>query len=258
MSKLNLIVLAVCAMMSFALRAEGESNATANSDLTSENTFGLLRVDSTAKETIVAVPWVEAGSDDQPISVDKIISSKNLVANDELLIYHSDTDKLEGFVFDGTSWVKANNVSQNGELDAQTDPDKVNLPRGAALFLRRNTPSMLSTPFYLFGQVAKSAPQATTIVPGAWNLIAPPTDHLVNFNDSNEVVLDATPHAQDTIYIGDGNSRRTYSYQKGKWSTGGRRSDTNCSVGAGIGAWYVSSSNSSVKSITWKNCPTAK
>lgn len=257
MSKLNLIVLTVCAMMSFALRAEDESNETANSDLTSENTFGLLRVDSTAKETIVAVPWVEAGSDDQPISVKNLISSKNISNGDELFVYLGSYGQYAGYVFDNGEWKSAQNVIKSGLVSQAGDMASTH-PRGSALVLRRKD---ASKPFYLFGQVGKTAPQSLDLIKGGYNLIAPPGDTAVDLNDSTVVefngVLGLSNDRIETTDKATGVAIK-YMYKNGVWCyTKGRTTVKTCIIQPGEGVWLYLDANSTVTKLTWKKYPKA-
>ena len=60
---------------------------TAAMAVSSSNMFGILRVDSTAEETIISVPWIETAALSGDIRVCDLVLTSNLTVGDRLLYY---------------------------------------------------------------------------------------------------------------------------------------------------------------------------
>lgn len=243
-------------------------SAFADATASSANIFGVLRVDSTAKRTIVAVPWVAAGVDAGNIKVTDIVKTSNLKVGDTLSYYSDGT--FDTWVLnagtDGAApaWVSANQVSQNGETGTSEDPAVQTLPRGGALILVRQD---ATKPFYLQGQYSEAKATAPTIATGTaaaptYNLIAHPGATSGSI-DLNTDITWANPNTTDRIYIlqADGKNvecqcretNGTWQWQYGTWTGSGRLTVTwkNApEIPAGTGFWYVSKS-SSAPTLTW-------
>lgn len=222
------------------------------------NTFGLLRVDSTLTNTIVAVPWLDLSGASTPsaVSVAEIVKTENLTAGDRLSAYKADgtydvwvLDADDGWVPSETVVVENQSSSEAPAADART------VALGSAFWLYRQNPTSggAAVPFYVYGQVPASA--ATTAVTAGtaaapvWNLVANASDAAVALNSLT--VSSGAINAADEIYIvADGNpTKYTYKAGQGWGTTVGVKSGkkvvytwtlANVSIPKGTGFWYVS------------------
>lgn len=146
----------------------------------SSNTFGILRVDSSAPETIVSIPWLAAGGSN--IKVKDVVKTANLTVGDKLYYYDGENYKMWALTangWEGANIVKNNNVIENSKGGNET------LARGGAIILVRQNPTSgtpaVANPFYLYGQYAAiTAGDKTTLPNGAMSLIAPPMTENIN------------------------------------------------------------------------------
>lgn len=236
----------------------------------SSNTFGLLRVDSTQKQTIVCVPWVgsSANATDRNIPITDIVKTANLTLGDELYWYDQTEAKYRAWkLVAGQSgaaptWEAATSVTTT-KVALDSAASDTALARGDAFILVRQNPTDgegKASPFYLLGQVAKSSePVANKLPAGAYSLLAPPSvsDGSFDLNDATW----ATPDAKDAILIG---TNVTLSWNPAesvkKWGTyklvfkNGEEKEiwnyNDAKVPAGCGAWYVSKGKNDV-TVTW-------
>lgn len=212
------------------------------------NECGVMRVDSTTANTIIAVPWVEVDSGDA-IKVANLVMTDSLTAGDQLFVY----DNGNWFAFQlsaSKAWEAFTTVAGNGIPAATGAQDKA-LPQGTALFLKR---SNVNAPIYLYGQVAttgsKTATAGTAESP-AFTLIASPKAEAFDLNASGKVT---GAGAGDLVLIPqDGGASIVYTFKNGQW---GRNVKQNVDIGGfsftedvwsttavipmGIGFWYVS------------------
>ena len=243
----------------------------------SSNTFGLLRVDSTQKQTIVCVPWVgsSANATDQKIPVTDIVKTANLTVGDELYWYDPSAGSYKSWhLVAGASgaapvWEATPTISENG-AESGTPAVGTALARGEAFILIRQNPAV---PFYLLGQVANSSGNVeNTLVAGAYSLLAPPiatSADSFDLNDDSKVAWGTSggqnkPNANDVIMIPDSDVTLSWNSDAGKWGTGKRAWDAeqkkivfqwdekpNAKIKSGCGAWYVNGGVSDVK-VYWK------
>lgn len=228
----NFLMIAVMAMASSVLAVE------------SSNTFGILRVDSSAEQTIVSVPWEAAGGGD--INVADIVKTANLTNGDELY-YYSGSGYIMWRLTNG-AWVEAQ--------DEQAQTTGRSIARGGAIILKRTAP--IANCFYLYGQYTAAGSSTITAAGSAgkpaYTLLAPPTTEDTDLNSKTW----KTPNSNDIIMLSDGT---TLNYRNGKWGklsktlnpTTGDITETVdqsfATIKAGEGAWYVS--QGSAVSVTW-------
>lgn len=225
------------------------------------NAFGLLRVDSTLTNTIVAVPWLDLSGNSNPsaVSVADIVKTANLTAGDKLSVYKSD-GTYEVWELVNGAWSPVTTVAEGGSSAATTAAGRT-VALGSAFWLYRQNPTTsggAAVPFYLYGQVPASA-ATTTVTAGTaaapvWNLVA-------NASDA-AVALNSLPGSStDEIYIvADGNPTM-YTYKDGQgWGcttrvTGAngrpvnRWTITDKTIPKGTGFWYVSKGGA--PTFTW-------
>lgn len=237
--------------------------ATKGLALTSENIFGVLRVDSLQKETIISVPWLNAHTTtkDDPIKVADLVLTSNLSVGDLLYYYNGTTtftydcwQLTEDTEIPGNKvWTPATVVTDSWTKITEAAKDK-KAARGAALFIVRNT--NWADPIYLYGRYTGGA--ATTQVAAgsidskggsqrAYTLLAPALPDDV---DINAVSMEGTPNQHDYIQIGIGQQLfyREVSTDVWKWCVEKRGRDgvtydysaRYTTIPHGQGCWYVS------------------
>lgn len=165
----------------------------------SSNTFGILRVDSSAAQTIVSVPWEAAGGGD--IKVKDVVKTANLTNGDQLYYYADGSYKL--WVLENGVWTGAQTVKdQDGATitaDRGTDADV--LARGGAIILVRQNPTTgtpaVANPFYLYGQYNSTLPSISVSRNDGnvtYTLIAPPSANSVALNSGTWTGVTAGDH----------------------------------------------------------------
>lgn len=244
-------VICVCAL------AASAAMATDVTGLTSE-TLGWIKVNSSAKCTIIAVPWVNVGGGN--VEVAKLVKTDTLSTDDKL--YYYDGTQYFGWQISNGQWVglsttKADETGKSITLNAPTDAYA--LARGKALFIER---SDTTKDIYLYGQhetanVSVQVLDGTAEAP-AYTLIANPRMAEVNLNS---VTMAGTPNSGDKIIVPgvDGANAKEYTYDssKGGWGylkegatpifpgvAAPRTWSTDAFLPVGRGVWYLSKGGS--------------
>lgn len=213
----------------------------------SSNTFGILRVDSSAAQTIVSVPWLAAGGGD--IDVDDVVKTANLHNGDKLHYYNTTTKKYRVWELTDGAWVEAKDA-EDPVVAAPT------LSRGNAIILERTAP--IAGSFYLYGQYESTAAAATELPAGAYSLIAPPKT--TTTRDDGKIALSSATWtgitSADHIILPNGNQldwngtawgKKTYSGPDdwtGTWST------DDAVIPMGQGVWFKAGTGDA-KSVQW-------
>lgn len=226
----------------------------------SSNTFGILRVDSSAPETIVSIPWLAAGGGN--INVSDVVKTANLNSGDELYYYNAQTTNYR-------VWRLTNGVWQEAVPAGQTAAAEPTLARGNAIILKRNAP--IANCFYLYGQYGEiAAGTEMPLVAGGLSLIAPPmtTDINIanltwtNVNKGDKILIPSDkPGVNGEIIRNSAGKPEAGDAENTKWVT--LKYDSTKPVGqkwvetevtylipAGRGVWYKSA-GSSAASVTW-------
>ena len=220
--------------------------AWAESTVEGANTFGILRVDSSAAETIIAVPWLGASTSETSIKVTDVVKTANLNKDDEL--YYYDGSAYKCWKLDANKEWQAAKIVGMGEAGDNT----TSLVRGNAIILKRNAP--IAEAIYLYGQVASSGSVDITITQGtaatpAYTLLEPPNDTNTSLNSGTWSNVDAN----DMIIVDGVDNALRYNATEGKWGirtikgydkqTGVTYewSYTSSTIPVGKGAWYISS-----------------
>lgn len=225
------------------------------------NEFGLLRVDSTLTNTIVAVPWLDLSSNStaSAVSVADIVKTANLTAGDRLSAYRPD-GKYDVWVLNSSKeWEPSETVVVENQSASEAPPAAGRtVALGSAFWLYRQHPTSAgaAVPFYIYGQVPASA--VTTTISGGtaaapvWNLVA-------NASDAAVTLSSLPGSSTDEIYtVADGNPTM-YTYKDGQWGSlvgvkSGRKvtytwtAATN-TIPKGTGFWYVSKGGA--PTFTW-------
>ena len=247
-------------------------------EITSSNVLGILPITSSAKRTIVAVPWCAmSATDNAAIQVSNVVKTANLSENDLLHYVNADgtynTWKLT--VGDGgvKYWASVNEATEQ-QLGETPASDVTTVTRGNCIVLIRNGED-LTKPFYLYGQVATTATDSSVIVKGAgaaspaYSLIASPKPAAWSVNGATW----ANVGASDKIFVPGAAGMNTCLYwdpTSSKWGTsndvytsvGGQKirsglefAEYTADIAAGHGVWYVSLGGDETPSVTWSAVP---
>lgn len=229
----------------------------------SSNTFGILRVDSSAAQTIVSIPWEAAGGGS--IKVKDVVKTANLTIGDKLYYYDTteQTPSYKMWALTENGWVGATSVmGQNDAVITASAGEDQTLTRGGAIILVRQNPTTgtpaVANPFYLYGQYTNAA-SSTTCVAGGYTLLAPPSTDETDLNTKTW----SNVNGNDNIVLANGTLLHYRNSQWGKLSktlnesTGVISESLNTGVAkiaAGEGAWYISK-GSPAPSVTWVATP---
>lgn len=213
------------------------------------NTCGLMNVPSTAKTTMIAVPWVTVGGTADAMKVANLVKTDTLTPGDELYYYDGAT-YYRWALQDGV-WTPSDTTREEGGRSVTIEGPAADyaIARGKGLFLvRQNTASEI----WLYGQhtntsvsVAVAGGAATT---PAYTMLANPNTEAYGLNAHNVEGADG-----DMISI-PGDST-VYTYKDGSWGYVQKTGETTIrgktidvmewavgevTVPAGQGVWYVS------------------
>lgn len=226
-------------------------------DTTTANVVGLIRVDSSANETIVSIPFVatSASATDAAIPVTDIVKTSNLTNGDELRYYNSSTRKYQCWRLTDGNWEAASEVSSGGAVSTGST-----LARGDAIILVRENPG---SSFYLQGQVAKSSSVKCTMAQGsatapAYSLIAPPTDTAVALNAGSWTKVGDKDQVQinGKLYWFDALSGKWGTYATDPTTFEKTFTPTDVTIAVGTGAWFISAPRAAeAAQVTWSQLP---
>lgn len=243
-----------------------------------EYVLGVLPV-AVTNETIVAIPWIEAGGGSSSIAVTNLIKTSTLAVGDTLYWYDTGTGKYHSWsVVEGSPnyWGSVKIVSDLGE-DAVIAATQTVLNRGQAVFLKRPN-NCVSTNVYVVGQYTNAVANAITTTIAAkkegannpsYTLLAPPYAETLGshagYIDLNDSSIDwGSPTLDDAIIVGvkyvtfkektvgvqDKYVWGTDSESKSGWGKyNGTTFTRSAEVPVGKGLWYVSYRTSAGKVI---------
>lgn len=230
----------------------------------SSNTFGILRVDSTAAQTIVSIPWEAAGGG--AIKVKDVVKTANLTPKsddpayigDQLYYYNGSSYKM--WRLTSTGWEGIRIVTDEVK-DPVAGTDEDTLSRGGALILVRKNPTTgtpaVAKPFYLYGQYNSTQPSISVDRNAnnvTYTLIAPPSADSVALNNGNWTGVTAGDHvilpSGQPLYWKDPTD---------KWCTLTTDLDTGdetyasytTPIPAGEGVWMCVAKGSGMVSVQW-------
>ena len=236
---------------------EAEDGTGAKTKVASENTIGVLKVESSAKSTVIAVPWESLAADGQDITVSDLVRTATLSEGDELKVYDTATGKYRAWTLnESKEWEP---IPVVGGASSEEAGDST-MARGSGVWLTRQD---TEKPIYLVGEVAEQS--TTTTIAGAneekptWNLVAAPTVEAV---DLNEKFPDA--NEGDVVMVPTETAPRRYTYENGSWGYTDyeevktargikvvkpvRKTDVT-EVPAGTGFWYSNAGEE--KDVEW-------
>lgn len=200
-------------------------------------TVGVTAIQTTSKNTIVAVPYSAIGTTD-PIAPKDLVKAANLP--EETMLYVFNGTSYYAWKNDGKgAWIVPDLVSTTvAGVDVSTPSGSVTLNKGSALWVVLPDANSYSQTIYVYGNGASTA---TTSTVSAGNcLVANPLSTTASFT-----VTDATPG--DIITIpNDSNAPTLYRYNGTKWRTFGpgiKPVDATFSIATGHGFWYSAQGN---------------
>jgi len=227
-------------------------------DVMTTETVGWLKVTSTAKSTIVSVPWVQVGGDGASVQVAKLVKTDTLTADGGVMLYYYDGSDYWAWALQTVStvktWVPAtiSSASNGVTTNNQSPAADYALPRGKALFVYRPNGST-DGDIYLYGALATTGMDAVATVANGYTLIGNPTAAPKNLNDAT---MSGTPNSGDRIQVpgDDGAIAVEYYYDSttSKWGymkagasiitgiPGPRTFSNEATIPAGRGVWYKS------------------
>ena len=227
----------------------------------SANVIGALRVDSSEKQTVVAVPWVASGLANGDIRVTDIVKTTTLAVGDQLFAYEDGAYKC--WVLDDSKVWQPSQVVKAGSFLPVAGVGAANkvLKRGCAVVLVRTKPTSPGY-FFVLGQVSSASSNVVQTLPASEaSLLAPPSAVATDLNDSSAVVwgLGSGDHADDRVIFKNASGAMCTAKRKdGAWKlfdTAKRQWTTDgVVIPAGQGAWYQNRSAEAV-TVTWKNAP---
>ncbi len=230
-------------------------------NVTGSNVCGWMKIESSLKNTIVAVPWVEVG-EGTDIKVANLVKTDNLTAGDFLYVY---TGTWNAYKLEGTPlvWKPAIGVGEKG-VEIPAAPDDQKIACGSAIFLQRQD---ASKPFYIYGQYVQNVDEQKEVTAGvsapAFSLVASPKDTAFDPNGTG-AITDANV-ADKIIIPQNGGASLIYSWNadKSEWGCYEKKTvefdgqtfskqtwKAADVIPMGTGFWYVSQGESAAK-LKW-------
>ena len=228
--------------------------------VTSENTFGVLKIaDTTSEQLIISVPWEKVGGGD--VKITDLVLPKGLY--DSTKLYYYDGSNYMAFGVKDGQW-------QNGELaGGAVYNENQSIARGSALIIVRTKgdEDAAYPVIYLSGQYAAATnstiAEATSDAP-SYTLIAP------TVANSSNVDLNTVSDRWSEAKVGDviTYGTTTYNYDGRFWYketmgdtsisvTGGssfkppQKVTTGITIPAGQGAWYIRAKGGTSFTVNW-------
>lgn len=227
----------------------------------SENTVGVMKVESQSKTTVIGVPWTSL-SDDGSISVADIVRTSTLSEGDQIQVYDTEANGYRSWTLDKNGVWQSDTVVGGASSE---EANNVKIDRGKGVLLTRKGDT--SKPIYLVGEaptntVSTTLEKATDSNTPAWNLVASPS---VEAKTIEQVVAST----DDTIIVPTDSAPRNYTYKDGMWGYSGLSTETitnklgiiivrpvrvtgDTQIPAGRGFWYLNKNTSdNEKKINW-------
>lgn len=220
--------------------------ATVASAVTTDNTLCRITVPSTAKSTIVAVPFAKI-AEGTAIPVTELVLTDNLSDGDTLL--HKNGANWDAWVVADGAW-KPLTITEGMSTTWTKGADEATLACGDAIWVNRE---VTTNPFYIYGQIPVGAVTKPAIVRSAYTMMGNTT--LAPAAASS--LYTGTPQAGDKIVWANpanGTGTTELEYKDGAWGMtvstvvekNGRKivmtswTTTDLpQVPAGQGVWYV-------------------
>jgi len=211
--------------------------------------FGVLKVPSSAKDTIVAVPWLESGTGNQAVTVSNLVLTAGLQDGDTLKLFENGA-YTQGWQLKNGAW-EPGTVTTGDDVKSQSGNDQTTIARGKAIMLTRPS-SERANFFYLMGKPSDASGEITlgsSTKKGTpvFTLVAPPSVSATNVNSLEWTGINGRYDAL-IVQQTDGTSV-TLSWKEGTgWRTPAGSADAT--ISAGIGAWFTTS-DTATKKVAW-------
>lgn len=228
--------------------------------VTSDNTFGVLKIaDTTSQQLIISVPWVAVGDGETNVKITDLVLPTGLEDGTMLYYFDQTESKYMSFKVSGGSWM-------DGKLNTGLEYDANQaIARGSALIIVRPE-STTYPPIYLSGQYAQAASStiaAATASEPSYTLIAPTVANSTSVNLN--VYSWSKANRGDAITFGT----TTYNFDGTNWYTETQGTDSpiqveggstftpptkvidNITIPAGQGAWYIRAKGGDSFSVNW-------
>lgn len=246
------------------VRAVLTSSTGTETEVEVQKVVGVMAVNSTQQNTIVAVPWESFNGNS--ITANELVYTGNRTAGDTLTVYVPATGKYKTWKLVDGAWgeVQTYSLDANGNKanDSAGDPADQLIPRGAGVWVYRQD---VTEKIYLLGQKPETETATVTVEKG-YNLVAPVvTDSNQTTIEVNEVVPVAEEEvaatANDKVLIpvaGKAPYNLYYNAQEKAWGydritvdgfTVTKTFVKEVSIPTGTGFWYISGANGN-KDIT--------
>ena len=172
---------------------------------------GVLKVESTAETTAIAVPWYAFGDAGTTVTVDSLVYLGNRDVGDMLKAYNATTGNYDSWVLTekdgGMAWAWSPMTTVGETATEAGDASVASVTRGQGLLLTRKD---VTKPIYLVGRADGTATKVVSLAKGM-NLVASPS--LVGL-DLNTAF--ANP-GSDEIVVPTAGAPKTYTYADGAW-----------------------------------------
>ena len=203
------------------------------------NEVGLIQINSSLKDTVVAVPFTSLSGGN--VKVSELVKTTNLTAGDSLWVFEN--DKYTAWTLSGGEWTSVPTVNAGGLPIASGSTPSAGekaLNLGSAIWIRRQDPSK---PFWVYGAYTDNV--STVVQANKWNLVANPR--------STDSRLPPPFAKGDVVRIpSDSGFPRTYkAVMKDSTLTwqSGKDSYESPVLKPGEGVWYIS--NGGAGTINW-------
>lgn len=241
-----------------------DSRQSITNQIISENIIGVMEVESPHTNTVVSVPWKRLAShptNATDVTVSTYVSGANLSISDGIYAL-ADNDTYYSWVMDGLSKWKSKDTEgvspdgSRGVIETSPDANTTELPRGCAVWVRREFPTTdgNTNSFFVIGQYDTNGVDiAVAGGDSAYTLMSVPDYHDYCINDMDWSEYAHISDSRDFIYIVDGTQSFLLKWSGTAWCTeqlkyrvvGGRKRPAGTelvpyrtALKAGTGFWF--------------------
>ena len=265
----------------FKMRAvlEASDNSGVTAEVPVEKTIGVMKVESASEYTILAVPWVSLGTGDD-VKASELVHAASLEEGDELIVYGDDGKSFNKWMVLNGEWVKSPEYDLDNDEPQESEtpkPSSDGLARGKGVWLKRSKPE--KSPIYLIGQPSDDAVETPLAVAddtegSSWNLVASPSAEPVNVaallgakgkdadKEDRVVVPTSANSAPKNFHYRVRNGVGAWGYDSTEYVLDDKdnvlgvravfvTTGEGTTVPAGTGFWYLNSSKTEGKKISW-------
>lgn len=214
--------------------------------------FGILRVPSSAKQTIVNVPWLETGTGTSGVTVSNFVLTAELEEGDLLKYYNGSSYEIWrlGKVGDEKYW-QSTQLASDSNTGNSEDPATKQISRGKAILLDRcgGDPSrVLTGGFCIMGKPAASESGSLTINGTGYSLIAPST---TTSKKIGELTWEGLESLKEHLLLDVDGTRYNLTWVVNEgWLDNDEKPAEDIDIPAGQGMWFWSSSTGA-KTVQW-------